>query len=82
MSHDIAGGLSCFKKLLEADPYFIRCSEEAKTSFKQTNGYKELTAVKEGRIYAIDDNIIVRQGPRLAMGLEEIAKILHPECFD
>lgn len=79
---DITGWVYSLEKLMEEDPYFILCSEEAKTAFQQTNGYKELTAVKEGRIYAIDDNIIVRQGPRLAMGLEAIAKILHPECFD
>ena len=34
------------------------------------------------RFYEIDQNLLNRQGPRLADGLEALAKILHPEAFN
>ena len=43
-------------------------------------GFDELTAVKDGRVYVIDDNLIARPGPRLAAGLQELAKMIHPEA--
>ncbi|MBV6391861.1 MAG: Vitamin B12-binding protein [Anaerolineales bacterium] len=42
-------------------------------------GWADLTAVKENRIFAFDDNLATRPGPRLVDGLEELLKILHPE---
>lgn len=78
---DITGWVYSMEKLMEKDPYMILCSEDAKKVFQQTNGYKELTAVREGRIYAIDENILQRQGPRLAEGLRKLAEIIHPESF-
>jgi len=41
----------------------------------------ELTAIKEGRVYPIDGDLVNRSGPRIVVGLEEIAKIIHPELF-
>ncbi len=41
----------------------------------------ELTAVKEGRLLEINQDLLSRQGPRLAKGLMAIAKLLHPEAF-
>jgi iron complex transport system substrate-binding protein len=78
---DVTGWVYSLEKLMEKDPYMILCSEDAKKAFQQTNGYKELTAVREGRIFTIDDNILQRQGPRLAEGLSKLAEILHPESF-
>ena len=44
-------------------------------------GYNELKAVKDGHVYTIEDDLVVRPGPRLAQGLVEIAKMIHPEAF-
>ncbi len=44
-------------------------------------GYKDLTAVKNGKIFDIDNDLLEIQGPRLADGLERLAKIIHPELF-
>jgi iron complex transport system substrate-binding protein len=44
-------------------------------------GWKNLAAVKRGSVYAVDSNLVVRPGPRLADGLETIARYLHPEIF-
>jgi iron complex transport system substrate-binding protein len=43
--------------------------------------WQRLTAVKENRIYLIDGDLVNRPGPRIVQGLEEIARILHPELF-
>lgn len=45
-------------------------------------GYAGLSAVQDGRVYVIDDNLVARPGPRLAQGLEELAAMLHPEAFE
>jgi len=42
-------------------------------------GWDGLTAVKEGRIYPFNDDLVSRPGPRLVDGLEELAKLIHPE---
>jgi iron complex transport system substrate-binding protein len=43
-------------------------------------GFGELTAVKDGKVYVIEDSIIARPGPRLAEGLKALAGYIHPEA--
>ena len=50
--------------------------------FCAAEGYKELDAVREGRVYLVDADKTSRPGPRIIEGLEEIARALHPECFE
>jgi iron complex transport system substrate-binding protein len=45
------------------------------------SGYSALKAVKDGRVYVIDDDLLVRPGPRLIDGLEQLAQMIHPEVF-
>jgi iron complex transport system substrate-binding protein len=40
-----------------------------------------IPAVKNQRVYAYASDKILRPGPRIGEGLEEIARLLHPECF-
>ena len=40
-----------------------------------------LTAVKEGRVVAVEGDLVSRPGPRLAAGLLELATALHPDVF-
>lgn len=42
---------------------------------------KDVSAVKNGRVYAIDKNIVSRAGPRIVDGLEEFAGFIHPEAY-
>jgi len=44
-------------------------------------GYAELDAIKNGHVYVIEDSLIARPGPRLAQGLQELAKMIHPEAY-
>ncbi|HAA25798.1 MAG TPA: ABC transporter substrate-binding protein [Ruminiclostridium sp.] len=75
---DITGWIYSLEKLMEQDPDIIIGSDEAVKYFQETSGYKELTAVKEGRIYAINPDLLEIQGPRLSDGLLELVKIMHP----
>ncbi|MGH7323778.1 MAG: cobalamin-binding protein [Candidatus Rokuibacteriota bacterium] len=40
-----------------------------------------LPAVQNGRVYAVDGNILHRYGPRIVEGLEQLARAIHPEAF-
>ena len=44
-------------------------------------GWGEITAVKDGSIFPFDDSLASRPGPRLVDGLEQLAKLLHPDLF-
>jgi iron complex transport system substrate-binding protein len=43
--------------------------------------WKTLPAVKNGRIHLIDSDLLDRPSPRIIDGLEELARVLHPERF-
>jgi iron complex transport system substrate-binding protein len=44
-------------------------------------GYADIDAVKTGRVYVLEDNLVSRPGPRVIEGVRLIAEALHPEAF-
>lgn len=50
-------------------------------ALEQRAGYSALKAVQAGSIYPLDDNLVSRPGPRVVLGVREIAKALHPDAF-
>ena len=80
---DAIGWKYSVEKLVEKDPDVLICSKffDTKKGIEATTGYKDLKAVKNGNLLEVDDNTITRQGPRLAEGLEAMAKLIHPELF-
>lgn len=48
---------------------------------KQRAGWSVVDAVKEGRVYALDPDLISRPGPRILDGVETLAKTFYPERF-
>ena len=46
-----------------------------------TEALRQSPAVKQGRVYKINDDHLVRPGPRAVDGLEEMARALHPDAF-
>jgi iron complex transport system substrate-binding protein len=42
---------------------------------------KATPAARAGRVYHIDDNLMLRPGPRIIDGLEQMAAQIHPEIF-
>lgn len=45
-------------------------------------GYDAIDAVSNGQVFPFNDDLASRPGPRLVDGLEEMAKLLHPELFN
>jgi iron complex transport system substrate-binding protein len=44
-------------------------------------GWNTVTAVQNGAIYAVSADLYSTPGPRLANGLEQLARVLHPDRF-
>lgn len=45
-------------------------------------GWEGIAAVQNGQIFPFNDDLASRPGPRLVDGLEELAKLIHPELFN
>lgn len=45
-------------------------------------GWESIDAVQNNQIFPFDDNLVSRPGPRLVDGLEQLAKLLHPDLFE
>ncbi|WP_341875821.1 ABC transporter substrate-binding protein [Defluviitalea saccharophila] len=84
IAKDATGWQYSLEKIIENDPEIIFISKYfgLKEQFVETAGYKELSAVKNDKVIEIDDNLISRQGPRLAEGIETLAKAMHPDLFE
>lgn len=69
--------------LVAADPEVIVLGDTAygvtADAVKARPGWDGMTAVKEGRIVAVDDIVITRPGPRLVQGLEALIRAIHPD---
>ena len=44
-------------------------------------GWEAMPAVQNGQLYVFDDNLVSRPSPRLVDGLEQLARLIHPEIF-
>lgn len=73
------------EEILVRDPQVILLGDAAygitPESLQDRSGWGNLSAVEADKIYPFDDNLASRPGPRLVDGLEELAKLLHPELF-
>lgn len=83
IAKDASGWKFSLEKIIENDPEYIVISKNygMKKQFEATPGYKDLSAVKNNKVIEIDDNLLNRQGPRIADGVEALAKIFHPDLF-
>ncbi len=62
--------------LLADAPYGVTPESVAKRA-----GWGEIKAVKDGKVYPFDPNLLSVPGPRLIDGLETLAVMLHPDVF-
>jgi iron complex transport system substrate-binding protein len=78
-------GQLSLEELLRQDPDLIILGTanygETPEKVRQRPGWNRLRAVREGRIYPINADLISRPGPRIVEGLEAMARIIHPELF-
>ncbi len=47
----------------------------------QREKWSDVSAIRNHRVYLIEDDLIVRSSPRLVDGFEEVARAIYPECF-
>lgn len=45
---------------------------------KDAPGWGRVRAIREGRLVAVSDESVLRPGPRIADGLERLARAVHP----
>jgi len=55
---------------------------KAKKSFKNDALFKGIKAVSTDSLYFLDENLATRPGPRIFDALAELARLLHPQCFE
>lgn len=71
--------------VIAANPDVIILSDAAygttPESVKTRQGWSVIRAVKNDKVFPIDDNLVSRPGPRIVDGLEAAAKLIHPELF-
>jgi iron complex transport system substrate-binding protein len=71
------------EQLLKDDPqvYFVtKGSMSDPAGLAKRPGFDKLSAVVNKRVYVLDDDLVSRPGPRIALGLRAIAADLHPEA--
>ena len=81
IAKDATGWSYNLESLLAADPEIILTSDQwdMKAGFIAADGYDKLTAVQQDKVYEINPDLLDRQGPRIADGIEALAKLLHPD---
>jgi iron complex transport system substrate-binding protein len=71
------------EQLIAADPEVIVVGDAlygmCPADVSARPGWDVMTAVKEDAVRAVDDTVITRPGPRLAQGLANLARAIHPE---
>jgi iron complex transport system substrate-binding protein len=73
------------EQIVLTDPDMIILGDSAYGETAETvaarPGWDSLSAVSNQMIFAFDDNLVSRPGPRLVDGLEALARLIHPELF-
>jgi iron complex transport system substrate-binding protein len=86
---DIEGWKYSVEALFRSEPDIILCGMSSGggpdaaslAKLRSTPPYNRLAAVREGRVYEVDNNLLDRIGPRNIEGLEMLAKVFHRELF-
>jgi iron complex transport system substrate-binding protein len=84
-------GTGCYfalalEALVRLDPQVIVLGDAAYgttvASVKSRSGWETISAVQSGKIYPFDDELISRAGPRIVVGIAQLARRIHPEAFN
>jgi iron complex transport system substrate-binding protein len=70
------------EKLVAANPAVILLGDAASTKPADVGarpGWSGIQAVRDGKVFPVDDTLITRPGPRLVDGLRVLIAVLHPE---
>nr|WP_321450852.1 ABC transporter substrate-binding protein [uncultured Carboxylicivirga sp.] len=78
IAQDVKGWNYNLETLIQKDPEIILIEPSMKDAFCQHEHYKELSAVKNNRVYAVDHHMIQLNGPRVNQSLRVFAEIFYP----
>ena len=70
--------------LRDANPQFFLATSDSDTTLESLRANPvtaDLAAVRKKRVVIVPANLVTRAGPRVAQGLEAIARALHPDAF-
>jgi iron complex transport system substrate-binding protein len=56
-------------------------SKQTAEDILKRSGWENIKAIKDKKVFYVDENIVQRATPRLIDGLEQFARIIHPELF-
>ncbi len=78
---DVSGWVISKEQIAESDPdiIIVPAGLDSPERMKSTEFYKDLRAVKEGKVFEVNGDSISRQAPRVADALIEMAQKIHPE---
>jgi iron complex transport system substrate-binding protein len=80
---DAAAGPVDPADLARLDPDVYAVTEDTKTTLadlRKNPATRRLRAVREGRFVVLDQDLLA-PGPRIADGLDQVARLLHPDAF-
>ncbi len=83
-SEEAANGPVSPVRIAELDPEVYLATSNSGTSIEtlQRNPtLRRTTAVQNGRVVSLDEELVTRAGPRIVEGFEEVAAALHPDAF-
>jgi len=75
------------EQMVNADPDMIIVEARHGTALVEVSALQkhpiwgQLRAVKENHVYIVDSELITVPGPRIVLGLQQLAKTIHPELF-
>lgn len=85
---DAPSGQVSAEQIIARDPQIILLADahvpynpQTPAMVKARTGWSRISAVRDGRIYPVDGDLLTRPGPRLVDGLAELARLIHPELF-
>ena len=77
------------EQFIHEDPEVIIILSKSQEDFSRTKEwiknekqFEGVKAISTGRIYFLDENLSTRPGPRLIDAFAELARLLHPQCFE
>ena len=65
------------EKLFELDPDIIMATFPMREQLLTRPGWQKLQAIRTGRIYDVDGDLVSRPGPRVVLGLQELNRIFY-----
>ncbi|NLG79976.1 MAG: cobalamin-binding protein [Firmicutes bacterium] len=67
--------------VIERDPEVVILTNFNRSEALARRAWHGISAYRTGRVYEVHPDLLVRPGPRLADGLETLARLFHPELF-